>query len=857
MEDKGKSESQLLAELERLRQRVAELEASDAEHKRTKEGIQQLMQLRGAHGELESRVQQRTAELAAVNEALEREIGRRERAQQVLRDSEALYASLVENLPVHVLRKDLEGRFVFANRSFCELLDRPLAEILGRTDFDLFPEALARKFREDDRTVMETGELLETVEENRSRGDSRYMEVMKSAVRDAAGQIVGVQIVFWDVTDRKKAEAALEQERYLLHALMDTLPHNIYFKDTASRFLRINKALATCFRLRDAAEALGKTDFDFFTEEHARQAMADEREILRTGQPVVDKEEKETWSNGHATWALTTKLPLYDDQRRVIGTFGISRDITERKREAQALQLAKEAAESANRAKSAFLANMSHEIRTPLNAVIGMTELVLKSPLTDQQREFLQTVRDSGEALLAVINDILDFSKIEAGKLELDSRAFDLWENLGETLKPFAIRAQQQGLELASFIHPQVPRMVLGDYNRLRQVVINLLGNALKFTESGEVSLEVMRESQAGNDVLLHFIVADTGIGIPAAKQSTIFEMFEQADTSTTRRHGGTGLGLAIAARIIGLMDGRIWVDSEVGRGSRFHFTVRLGLAAGGPAVPPPLPAVAPPAVPRRRAANLYVLLAEDSSVNQKLVTALLEEQGHKIRLVNNGREALAAWESEAFDLILMDVQMPEMDGLEAAARIRARERHSGAHVPIAAMTAYALKGDRERCLEAGMDAYIAKPIRADEFFDTIEALVGASVEAAPPADTAPLPDALPPGAEWPEAMRAVRGNQRLLRTIVETAAREIPRLLAAIRAAVAAGNAAELQLAAHTLKGTIRYFASGQGFEQVRRLETMGRDKCLQGAAEALAVLEADARLLAPAFAAYLQRRE
>jgi PAS domain S-box-containing protein len=853
MEDKGISESQLLAELDRLRQRMAALEASDAEHKRAKEEIQQLMQLRGAHGELEGRVQQRTAELAAVNEALEREIGRRERAQQVLRDSEALYASLVENLPVHVLRKDLEGRFVFANRSFCELLDRPLAEILGRTDFDLFPEVLARKFREDDRTVMETGELLETVEENRSRGDSRYMEVMKSAVRDAAGQIVGVQVVFWDVTARKKAEAALEQERYLLHALMDTLPHNIYFKDSASHFLRINKALATCFHLGDAAESLGKSDFDFFTEEHARQAMADEQEIMRSGQPVVDKEEKETWSNGHATWALTTKLPLYDDQRRVIGTFGISRDITERKREAQALQLAKEAAESANRAKSAFLANMSHEIRTPLNAVIGMTELVLKSPLTDQQREFLQTVRDSGEALLAVINDILDFSKIEAGKLELDARAFDLWENLGETMKPFAIRAQQQGLELACFIHPQVPRMLLGDYNRLRQVVINLLGNAVKFTEKGEVSLEVMRESQAGNDVLLHFIVADTGIGIPAAKQSTIFEMFEQADTSTTRRHGGTGLGLAIAARIIGLMDGRIWVDSEVGRGSRFHFTVRLGLAAGGAAVP----AVSPPAVPRRRAANLYVLLAEDSPVNQKLVTALLEEQGHKIRLVNNGREALAAWESEAFDLILMDVQMPEMDGLDAAARIRAKERHSGTHVPIAAMTAYALKGDRERCLEAGMDAYIAKPIRADEFFGTIEALIGASAEAAPPADTAPLPGAVPPGAEWPEAMRAVRGNQRLLRTIVETAAREIPRLLAAIRAAVATGNAAELQLAAHTLKGTIRYFASGQGFEQVRRLETMGRDKCLEGAVEAIAILETDARLLSPAFAAYLQRQE
>ena len=384
--------------------------------------------------------------------------------------------------------------------------------------------------------VVKTGRLLQTVEENRTNGEMRYVEVMKSPVRDAAGKIVGVQVVFWDVTDRKKAEAALEQERYLLHALMDNLPHNIYFKDASSRFIRINKALASGFRLHDATEALGRTDFDYFTPEHAQQAMTDEQEIMRTGQPVVDKEEKETWTNGHTTWALTTKMPLYDDQRHIVGTFGISRDITERKQAAEALQAAKEAAEAANRAKSAFLANMSHEIRTPLNAIIGMTELVLKSRVSAQQREFLTTVRDSGEALLSVINDILDFSKIEAGKLVLDRETFDLRESLGDTMKSFAIRAHQQGLEVACHIHADVPRMVVGDYNRLRQIVVNLVGNAIKFTDQGEVVLEVSVESLSGEEISLHFIVSDTGIGIPEEKQTAIFEMFEQADTSMTRR---------------------------------------------------------------------------------------------------------------------------------------------------------------------------------------------------------------------------------------------------------------------------------------------------------------------------------
>ena len=357
------------------------------------------------------------------------------------------------------------------------------------------------------------------------------------------------------------ANDELQQERYLLHSLMDNLPHNIYFKDADSRFIRINAAMARYFGLQDPAQAIGKTDGDFFTGEHASQALADEQEIVRSGRPVIDKEEKETWPDGHVSWANTTKMPLYDEGGSIVGTFGVSRDITEQKLAAEALRQAKEAAEAASRAKSTFLANMSHEIRTPLTAVIGMTDLVLNTPLSAQQREYLSTVKDSGEALLSVINDILDFSKIEAGKLVLDRAAFDLRESLGDTMKSLAIRAHQKNLELAFCIHPQVPRRVVGDYNRLRQIVINLVGNAVKFTEQGEVVLEADREALAEREVLLHFTVTDTGIGIPADKQAAIFGQFEQADSALTRRYGGTGLGLAIVSRLAGMMGG-----SDVGR---------------------------------------------------------------------------------------------------------------------------------------------------------------------------------------------------------------------------------------------------------------------------------------------------
>ncbi len=297
----------------------------------------------------------------------------------------------------------------------------------------------------------------------------------------------------------------------------------------------------------------------------ALQALHDELEILRTGQGIVTKVEKETWPDGRTTWASSTKLPLLDDQGHIVGTFGISQDITVQMLDAEALRAAKETAEAASRAKSTFLANMSHEIRTPLNAVIGMTELVLKSQLTQQQREYLSTVRDSGQALLTVINDILDFSKIEAEKLVLAQERFHIRESLGDTMKSFALLRHQQGLELACHIHPDVPCWLVGDYHRLRQVVVNLVNNAIKFTERGEVVVEAACESSDADGVTLHFTVSDTGIGIPLEKHELVFGMFEQADSSTTRRHGGTGLGLAIATRLVGLMGGKIWLESETG----------------------------------------------------------------------------------------------------------------------------------------------------------------------------------------------------------------------------------------------------------------------------------------------------
>ncbi|MHB8897240.1 MAG: response regulator [Thermoguttaceae bacterium] len=935
-------------------------------------------------------------ELRRRNAQLETADQQRRRAEKEIRDSQALYSSLVDNLPVQMLRYDLQGHFTFVSQSFCELLGMPSKEILGKTDFDFFPHELARKYREDDVRVAATGAVFEDIERYEKEPHARFIHVMKSPVRNASGNIIGVQVVFWDVTRRKEAETALEHERYLLRSLLDHLPHNIYFKDSASRFIRINRAMADYFGLRNPDEAIGRTDYDFFREEHARQARSDEERVMETGQPLVDREEMETWPDGTDTWVSTTKLPLYDEQGRVIGTFGVSRDITEQKRAVQAMEQAKEAAEAASRAKSDFLANMSHEIRTPLNAVIGMTELVLDSNLNESQREYLRMVIESGDALLSLINDILDFSKIEAGKLDFEHVVFDLQESLGDTMKSLAYRAHTKGLELACRIHPDVPALLVGDVGRLRQIVVNLVGNAIKFTDKGEVVLEVEMRQRSAEMVQLHVSASDTGIGIPDDKLGSIFEAFEQADTSTTRRFGGTGLGLAISSRLVQHMGGEIWVESRIGSGSTFHFTVWFDCPAGDE-VPRPRPvmvtgtrvlvvddnrtnrciltemlgnwgmvATAVPDVPSALAvlreaflaggmiplvltdANmpgqdgftlaervkqdpelsstvimmltsgdrpgdisrcnelsvaayllkpvkqselfdaivmalgvtaaedeyrpegpeaevqippLHVLLAEDSLVNQKLAVGLLERHGHTVVVANHGREVLAAVESDRFDLILMDVQMPEMDGLEATEILRAKERDTGRHVPIVAMTAHAMQGDRQRCLKAGMDDYIAKPIRARQIFQTIAKVLGLSSQSVPPPE---LPGGDPPGPAWSKpagplwsldvAMESVRNDRDLLRIVTETYLEESPTLVDRMRQALQQQDGPQLNLAAHSLKGSLRFFGAETGFQLAYQLELMGRNRQFDGAAETLGSLEAFLSRLTPALQAHLE---
>jgi PAS domain S-box-containing protein len=1300
-----------------------------------------------------------------------RDVTERTRAEEV----RSKLATIVESSDDAIISRTLDGTITSWNKGAEVIFGYRADEIMGKSVSML---AASEHVAELATLVhrLRQGEKITHFETVRVRKDGSRIDVSLtiSPIRNAAGDVVGAASIARDITERKRAEAALIEERHLLRTLMDNVPDAIYFKDRESRFTRINKALAKSFGLSDPTQAVGKTDFDFFTGEHAQQTYADEQEIIGTGQPVLGKEEKETWSDGHATWASTTKMPVRDANGDIIGTFGISRDITERKRVEEALQeserqlaqamdrallahwefdtatgmftfndrfyalygttaereggyqmsaetyareflfpedwrivadeiakglattdpdsastvehrirrrdgearhilvrisviknregltiktrgvnqditerkraeeellesqallnsvvnstsdliwsvdakslglltfnqgfvdfflqrfgirtkagmriedflptedlrqqwlefyqralgegsytieyhmktvprtlqlsfnvlartgvafgvsvfarditerkraeeavraseqryrllfernlagvyrvtvdgrlldcndacarifgyasasemlehraadlyfdassrdefldrlrehgtltnfeqclrrkdgsplwvlenatlvmrgegeialiegslidisdrrqaeeelrRAKETAEAASRAKSEFLAMMSHEIRTPMNGIMGMTELALDTSLSREQREYLNSVKDSADTLLTLMNDILDFSKIEAGRLSLDLCEFDLHDTLSNTMRALAARADEKGLELTWQTLADLPARLVGDPGRLRQILLNLVGNGIKFTERGEVDLRVEVDSHGQDWAVLHFCVTDTGIGIPREKQQRVFEAFMQADSSTTRRYGGTGLGLAISSRLIKLMEGRIWLESEANKGSKFHFTAKFGLVKGLQPQPAPLAEVSLQGTPvlviddnatnrrileamleswsmqpalaasgqdglvamrrakqmgkpfslvlldaqmpgmdgfmvveklkedstldggaimmltsagqrgdaarcralgisaylvkpirqselleaillvlgqpsprkdhpdlvtrhtiRETRRKLRILVAEDNAINRELVTRLLQKHGHTVMAVTTGREAVDLLDKDAAncDIVLMDVEMPDMDGFQATAMIREKEKISGKHIPIIALTAYAMKGDRERCLAAGMDGYVPKPIRHQNLFETIQKLV-MDVPSIP----TPAPPEEPPVEVLNEALLVSRvdNDPQLLRDLVDLFLEEYPRLVDEIRVALERKDAKALQRGAHSLKGSTSNLAAKMASETAFKLERLAQAGDLMHAESVLQELESQLGRLKPALLA------
>jgi len=519
-------------------------------------------------------------------------------------------------------------------------------------------------------------------------------------------------------TPETRADAAFRQnERF--KSILDQIDDGCAVVDLRGHVLFVNDAFCRMFGF-EKPKILGRS----FKELQHPDRHAQTREIFNrvydTGQPVRSYEYQVTPSSLFVEQSISLER---DPSGRPVAFLSIFRDCTARRLAEDATARAREAAESANRAKSEFLANMSHEIRTPMNGIIGMTELALDGPLTPAQAECLDMIRSQAASLLTIVNDILDFSKIESRRVDFESVPFTLAHAIDEVIKPLAVRAREKGIALGSAIAPGVPPRLVGDPVRLKQILTNVVGNAVKFTEEGSVTLDVSIERQ-DTRLMLHLRVVDTGIGIPPAKLRAIFEPFRQVDGSMTRRFGGTGLGLAIASTLAELMGGAISVDSVPGRGSTFDIAV--------PAIPAPAEVQTESAVSagiaaaaRRRAVApgraARILVAEDNIVNQRVAAALLTKRGHSVTVVNNGREAIDALGRTEFDLVLMDVQMPEMDGFEATAAIRAIERETGRRVRIVAMTAHAMSGDRERCLAAGMDDYLSKPIDQRSLYEVVE----------------------------------------------------------------------------------------------------------------------------------------
>jgi two-component system sensor histidine kinase/response regulator len=767
-------------------------------------------------------------------------------------DEKNLLQTLIDNLPDRIYIKDPQGRKLISNTADWQASGgKTMNDVVGKSDFDTYPAELAAKFWADDQAVLDSGEPVINREEPGldAAGNPIWVSTTKVPWRNDKGKVIGLVGIGRDITQQKKQQSELTREKVYLETLIRNSPVAIVVLDNEERILSCNPAFETLYGYKSREVIGALLDPLITTEETLSEAKQYTQQVMKTTLHAISKRRRR---DGSLVDTEIFGLPVFIDDEKV-GALALYHDISE-------LVRARQEAEQANRTKSEFLANMSHEIRTPLNGVIGMLELALDTSLTGEQRDYLQTSLQSAEALLALLNDILDFSKIEAGRLELEKINFNLRNTVEDVAFTMAKRAQDKGLEMACLVHPDLSSELHGDPGRLRQILVNLVGNALKFTHQGEIVIRAEPIEETANNATIHFSVQDTGIGIPNERQALIFERFTQADGSTTRKYGGTGLGLTISKQLVEMMGGKIGLDSTPGVGSTFWFDIKftkqpLEKKVTAPLTPGPanltqarilvvddnqtnrviltknaealgsrVDAVASgakaleslrnahrtgdpyhvvlldmqmpgmdgeqtaraiksdPAVkdakiiiltsmgqrgdaPRlealgcsgyllkpvkqqllfdaviqalghqeplsglitrhslseQRKLGLRLLLAEDNSINQKLAVALLQKAGYSVDAVETGALAFEKVKTASYSAVLMDVQMPEMDGFEATQHIREWEHDHDLHIPIIAMTAHAMQGDRERCLAAGMDDYVTKPLEPKVLFSALD----------------------------------------------------------------------------------------------------------------------------------------
>jgi two-component system sensor histidine kinase/response regulator len=932
------------------------------------------------------------------------DITRRKLTEDALRDREETLKAILETSPV--------GIGLVKNRVL-DWHNKAMSQIAGYEEGSLPGKSARVLYADDEEYERADRELVYGVKEKgfgevETRWitkDGRAIDCYLRACRiDSSNPSKGVITVAMDITERKRAEEALRESETQKKAILDASIDRIRLVDRDLRMLWANRT--TTSELNVAPEDLvGHTCYEFLVNRNAPCIGCPAVKAIKSGQiehAVMHKTRSKT-TKGEAYWD-DYAVPIKDESGNVVNVIEITRNITEQKQAEKELQEAKEAAEEASRAKSEFLANMSHEIRTPMNAIIGMTALALDTDLTHEQLEYLDAVKTSADNLLQIINDILDFSKMEAGHLVLEEIDFDLRTTIESVADALAVKAHEKNLELNCDINPGVLEHLMGDPGRLRQVLLNLGANAVKFTDAGEVTITCELEAQDHQLVLLHFSVLDTGQGIAREKLDAIFESFRQADGSTTRKHGGTGLGLSISKELVERMGGRIWVESELGRGSTFHFTARFnlqsekryppleplsvdmkakrvlivddnatnrkilrvmlsnwglshsdaadaksalaemekGVNSGHPydllltdsqmpgmdgfalterikenprlinttiimltslglrgdaahcrdlgifayLVKPikqselfdaitlalsrketegitkgEIPVTRHTIREQRRQKKLKILLAEDNEINQRMAVRMLEKQGYSVVVAENGKQAVEHLERDSFELVLMDVEMPEMDGLTATREIRNLKRetrnsegqassikHPSSGVPIIAMTAHAMKGDREKCLQAGMDDYVSKPIKAEELFTVIEKYAHGFQDTKKREslrDSGNDEQASKEVFDLSKALEVVGGDMGLLKEIATLSFETLPENLKMIRDAISRSDASALERAAHSLKGSVGNFGATRAFEAAYRLEILGREGRLGETESALSKLDEELNLL------------